>query len=253
MFERGVVEHSHSPWRSPVVLVYIAKKDGTLTFCVDYCRLNSITKWILSTPRINTSLDLLANTSYFTTLDLMLGHWQVGMDPESQLKTAFCSHSGLYTFTVMPFRLCNALATFQRLMETVLAGLARDKCFVYLDNILVVGRSFKEHLCNLREVFGRMRKARLHLKPEKCHLAKCEVAYLGYKVSNQGIAAEPNKVKAVKEFPIPGKVKQIQSFSGLAPYYHRFIPGFSKINFPNLTHKHTEFVWPLNGNMCLIT
>ena len=79
----------------------------------------------------------------------------------------------------MPFGLCNAPATFQRLMETMLAGLARYKCFVYLDNILVVGRSFEEHLCNLREVFGRLRKAGLHLRPEKCHLAKCEVAYLG--------------------------------------------------------------------------
>ena len=186
------------------------------------------------TSRINTSLDLLANTSYFTTLDLMSGHCQVGMDPESQLKTVFCSHSGLYKFTVTPFCLCNALATFQRLMETVLAGLAWDKCFVHLDNILVVGRSFKEHLCNLREVFGRLRKARLHLKPEKSHLAKCEVAYLGYKVSDQGIAADPNKVKAVKKFPIPEKVKQIQSFLGLACYYHRFIPGFSKINFPTI-------------------
>ena len=88
----------------------------------------------------------------------MLGYWQVGMDPKSQPKTAFCSQSGLCEFTVMPFGLCNATATFQRLMETVLAGLARDKCFMYLDDILVVGRSFEVHLCNLREVFGRLRK-----------------------------------------------------------------------------------------------
>ena len=141
MLERGVVTYSHSPWASPVVLV--AKKDGTTRFCVDYRRLNSITRMdTFPLPRIDDSLDLLANTAYFTTLDLMSGYWQVGMDPESQPKTAFCSHSGLYEFTVMPFGLCNAPATFQRLMETVLAGLARDKCLVYLDDIFGYGERF---------------------------------------------------------------------------------------------------------------
>ena len=244
MLERGVVTYSHSPWASPVVLV--AKKDGTTQFCVDYRRLNSITRMdTFPLPRIDDSLDLLANTAYFTTLDLMSGYWQVGMDPESQPKTAFCSHSGLYEFTVMPFGLCNAPATFQRLMETVLAGLARDKCLVYLDDILVMGKNFEEHLSNLREVFGRLRKAGLRLKPGKCHLAKREVAYLGYRVSNRGIIADSSKVTAVKEFPIPGNVKQLRSFLGLASYYRRFIMGFSKIATPlfNLTCKDTKFVW----------
>ena len=185
MLERGVVQHLHSPWESLVVLV--AKKDGKLRYCVDYRHLNSITKIdTFPLPRIDDSLDLLAITSNFTILDLMLGYWQVEMDPKSQLKTAFCSHSGLYEFTVMPFGHCNAPATFQRLMGTVSAGLAREKCFVYLDDILIVGRSFEVYLYNLRKVFGRLRKAGLHLKPEKCYLEKREVAYLGYKVSNQG-------------------------------------------------------------------
>ena len=100
------------------------------------------------------SLDLLANTSHFSSLDLASGYWQVAMVPESRQKTAFCSHSGHYEFTVMPFGLCNVPATFQRLMETVLAGLAREKCIVYLDDILVIGGSFEEHMKNLCEVCG---------------------------------------------------------------------------------------------------
>ena len=123
MLKEGIVTHSNSPWASPVVLV--AKKDGSTRFCVDYRKLNAVTKLdSFPLPRVDDSLDLLANTSHFSSLDLASGYWQVGMAPESQQKTAFCSHSSHYEFTVMPFGLCNVPATFQRLMETVLAGLA---------------------------------------------------------------------------------------------------------------------------------
>jgi len=144
----------------------------------------------------------------------MSGYWQVRMDEESQQKTAFCSHSGLYEFRVMPFGLCNAPATFQQLMEMVLTGLARDKCFVYLGDILVVGKTFAEHVSNLKDVLMRLRHAGLCLKPSKCHLAKREVVYLGYVVSSKGITADPCKLNAVKEFPTPSTVKQLRSFLG---------------------------------------
>ena len=166
------------------------------------------------------------------------------MAPDSQQKTAFCSHSGHYEFTVMPFGLCNAPATFQRLMETVLAGLARERCIVYLDDILVIGRTFEEHLRNLREVFERLRQFGLRLKPSKCHLAKRQVTYLGYNVSVEGISADFSKVDAVKRFPTPNDVSSLRSFLGLASYYRRFIPGFSKVAEPlfALTRKDVTFV-----------
>lgn len=119
-----------------------------MRFCVDYRRLNSVTKMdMFPLTRVDDLLDLLANTPYFSTLDLMSGYRQVGMDQKSQPKMAFCSYSGLYELIVITFDLFNAPATFQLLIETLLSGLAWNKCVVYLDDILVVGKSFEENLC----------------------------------------------------------------------------------------------------------
>ena len=203
MLDQGVIQHSQSPWASPIVLV--AKQDGTTRFCVDYRKLNTVTKMdVFPLPRIDDSIDILSHSRYFSTLDLRSGYWQVKMAPGSIEKTAFATHSGLYEFVVMPFGLCNAPSTFQRLMETVLRGLAQDICTVYLDDILVMGTTFEEHLCNLQYVFDRLCDAGVHLKPSKCYLARKQVEYLGYVISDCGVAADPKKIKAVKEFSNTG-------------------------------------------------
>ena len=128
----------------------------------------------------------------------------------------------------MPSGLCNAPATFQGLMETVLAGLAQEKCIVYLNNVLVIGGSFEEHMKNLCEVFGQLREFGPCLKPSKCHLAKCQATYLGYNVSVNGVSADPSKVEAVRDFPPPKDASAMRFFLGLT----RFVPRFSKIAEP---------------------
>ena len=145
----------------------------------------------------------------------------------------------------MPFGLCNAPATFQRLMETVLAGLTCDCCMVYLDDILVIGRTFSEHIQNLRQVLQRLRDAGLRLKLAKCHLLAESVEYLGYVVTEQGISTDPKKLEAIQGFPVPSDLRSLRSFLGLKSYYHRFIPSFSRVASPlfALTKKEVPFEW----------
>ena len=139
------------------------------------------------------TLDTLAHSRWFSTFDLISGYWQVEVHPEDREKTAFCTPEGLFEFKVMPFGLCNAPATFQRLMNSILAGLPWNSCLVYLDDIIVTGATFHAHLENLCQVFDHIKKAGLKLQPSKCALCKPEVTFLGHIVTQEGIATDPSK------------------------------------------------------------
>ncbi|BHF83527.1 hypothetical protein SprV_0902667000 [Sparganum proliferum] len=164
MLSRKIIRPSHSPWSSPIVLV--RKKDGTMRLCVDYRKLNAVTKKdSFPLPRIDATLDTLAGNTVFSTLDLASGYWQVEVRPTDREKTAFAVPSGLYEFETMPFGLANAPSTFQRLMNQVLSQLIPNSCLVYMDDIIVLGKDFDNHLANLRSVFLSLKQAGLTLKP----------------------------------------------------------------------------------------
>ena len=191
MLSKNIISPSQSPWASPIVLV--AKKDGSTRFCVDYRRLNAVTrKDVYPLPRIDDSLDTLTGSRWFSTLDMRNGYWQVEVVPEHRTKTAFCTQEGLFEFNVMPFGLCSASATFQRLMDSVLAGLQWSACLVYIDDIIIMGKTFNDHMRNLQAVFERLRQAGLKLHPGKCQFLQQEVYFLDHVV--YGLLPDPQDI-----------------------------------------------------------
>jgi len=194
--------------------------------------------------RVDDTLDT-AGAKWFSTLDLISGYWQVEMSPDDQEKTAFCTTDGLFEFKVMPFGLCNAPATFQRLMDMVLAGLLWKSCLVYLDDVIIIGKTFTEHLQHLRAVFERFREAGLKLKPKKCQFCAQQVGFLGHIVSADGVRTDPAKTEKVAQWPIPTSRREVQQFLGLANYYRRFVKDFASIAKPlhRLTEKTAKFDW----------
>ena len=239
-----MIQPSKSPWASSIVMV--SKKDGSKRFCIDYRKLNDVTvKDSYPIRRIDDSLEQLGGAQWFSCLDLNSGYWQVEVDKVDREKTAFTSRRGLFEFKVMPFGLCNAPATFERLMEIVLAGLNWQICLIYLDDIIVHGKTFAGMLENLDTVLRKLQEAGLKHKPSKCRLFKKEVEYLGHIISASGINPDPKKIQAVKDWPKPNNVTDIRAFIGLCSYYRRFISDFAKIAKPlhRLTEKGQKFYW----------
>ena len=232
MLDAGVVKPSNSPWCNAVILVQ--KKDESLRFCIDFRRLNSLTvKDSHPLPRICETLESLAGAAHYTTIDMNSGFWQVPMAADSKQYTAFTLGSmGLYECEDMPFGLCNAPPTFQRLMQNCLGELNLTYCLIYLDDVIIFSDTEEEHLHRMWVVFDRFREHGLKLKPSKCDMFRNEINYLAHHMSKDGVLPSKKNLEAIAECPPPDTYTKIKAFVGLVGHYRRFIKGFAHIAAP---------------------
>ncbi|KAJ3661163.1 hypothetical protein Zmor_005573 [Zophobas morio] len=244
MIQAQVIEECDSPWAAPIVL--IPKKDGSVRPCVDYRKLNAVTRPdAYPLPRLDDLLHSVGPIGCMSTLDLQAGYWQIQMRPEDRDKTAFICPFGLFRFRRLPFGLRNAPASFQRLMDRFKSGLPNLTLLAYLDDLIVISADEESHLEHLREVFERLRTFKLRVNREKCQFGCHEVRYLGHVLSPAGIAADPNKVHAVTQMSAPRNVKQLQSFIQTCSWFRRFITAFATVAKPlcSLLKKDAAWQW----------
>lgn len=244
MLEQGVIRQVQSPYTSRVVLV--PKKDGTLRFCVDYRRLNQLTvKDNMPLPRIADIMDSLGNASWFTSLDLQSGYWQIPMDPADVLKTGFVTKRGTYAFEVMPFGLTNAPATFQRLMNELLHDLLGVNVIAYLDDITIYSPSKEDHLRDIGCVLSRLTEAGLTLNLAKCQIARPTIELLGYQRGVGGVGILPKRAEAISRLRPPRSATEVRQFLGICSHYRHFVAGFSHLAQPlhELLRKNRAFTW----------
>ena len=252
LYQAGLIEPTESPYNSAVFLV--RKKgqnsDGSvpMRMVLDYRRLNSITiPKFFPLPTLENCLDLVGQeqAQYFSVLDQKSGYYSIHIHPDSRAKTAFSSKTGRWAWKAMPFGLVNAPATFTQLVSSVLHKELNEYALIYLDDLLVLSQSFDVHLSRLKNIFSKIRYAKLRLNGQKSFFCKSEVTYLGHRFSKNGIAVDENKTEVVRTYPEPRNLKGLRAFLGLTNYYRRFIKSYSAVTQPLrlLLQANTPFVW----------
>ena len=241
---KGVIRDSSSPWASPIVLV--KKKDGGVRPCVDYRKVNALVKPDgFPLPRIQDSLDAVAGANLFSTFDLTSGYFQIPLVEEDIPKSAFVCKYGHNEMTRMPFGINNAASTFQRTMELALANLQWVTCLIYIDDIIVFGKSFEEHMHRVEEVLARLETAGLKLRAEKCQVLQREVVFQGHVVSGEGVKPNPTNIEKIMSWPKPRNAKQVKQLVAMGSYYRRYVKNFATLVRPmvELTKKGKKFIW----------
>ena len=242
LIANGLAVPSNSPWASPCLLV--PKADGKMRLCTDYRKLNAVTQADpYPLPRINDTMDAVANMKYLTKIDLLKGFYQVPLSREARRVSAFVTPDGLYEYTVMPFGMRNSGSTFQRLANHLVSGFRNVKA--YIDDILIHTKTWEEHIVTLRALLQKMSEANLTINLEKCDFGKSQVTYLGHQVGSGGIRPVQAKVADIVSFPPPTTRRSLRRFLGMIGYYRRYCKNFAQVAAPlsDLISERRKFNW----------
>lgn len=248
LVENNLVEPSTSNYNSAIILV---PKKGTgqdkkWRLCIDYRKLNrKLVADRYPLPRIDDILDNLGRAKYFSVMDLHAGFHQVPLEEESRNITTFSTEKGSFRWKVLPFGLNVSPNSFSRMMSIAFSGLPPDKDFLYIDDIIVIGKGEREHIENLEAIFKILSERNLKLNPEKCKFFQNQVTFLGHKCTADGILPDETKLKTLKTYPTPHDKDATKRFVAFANYYRKFIPNFAEIAQPlsKLTGKKIAFEW----------
>ena len=242
MLKNGIIEKSVSPWASPLVI--LKKSSGDLRICVDYRAVNAQTvKNSHPLPNITATLERLAGCRWFTSFDLVSGYHQIDVAPNDREITAFVSPYGLYQYRRLPFGLCNAGSTFQRVVDDLLQTLSVEDVVSYLDDFICFHKTFAEHLTGIRRILQMFRDSGFKLAGKKCQFAKKEVSFLGHLVSEKGLKPQPSKISAIVNWPTPTTADALLGFLGLIGFYRKFIKNFADISAVLFDKLESGFRW----------
>lgn len=241
---KGYIRPSKSPAGAPIL--FAKKKDGSFRMCVDYRKLNDITKKDrYPLPLIQENLARLRRAKVFTKIDLRNAYHLIRIKKGHEWKTAFRTRYGHFEYTVMPFGLSNAPAVFQRFINSVLKEFLDDFVVVYLDDILIFSEDPSKHVEQVRQVLQKLQEHHLYAKMSKCEFSTMETEFLGYKISADGISMHDSKFQSILSWPAPKTKKQLQSFLGFTNFYRRFINAYARLTRPltALLCKNANWNW----------
>lgn len=246
LLENGIVSKSNSSYASAIVMV--KKATGEDRMCVDYRRLNAITiKQPFPMPTVENLLGQLAGYTYFTTLDLMSGYYQIPIHPNSQKYTAFVTQDGHYEFLRMPFGLVNAPSVFQSIMNEVARRLPSGEIVTYLDDTIIPSMTIEEGLARLERFLQVIKEVGLTLRMEKCHFLQTRTRFLGHNIEKNIVQPGDTKVKAIQEFKPPSDVHEVRRFLGLTGFFRKFVKNYAAISKPLTqllkTKENPKFEW----------
>ncbi|KAA8631075.1 hypothetical protein SMACR_09594 [Sordaria macrospora] len=242
--QKGFIKASSAPWVAPIL--FVPKGNGGLRFCVDYHKLNALSKKDrYPLPLIDETLACISQAKVFTKVDIRQAFHRIRMHPDHEDLTTFRTRYGAYKYKVLPFGLTGGPSSFQRFINEVLMGYLDNFCSAYIDDILIYSNDQEDHDKHVDMVLRRLEEAGLQADIKKCAFSVTKTKFLGFIIGTDGISVDPEKVAAVKEWKVPNTVKSVQEFLGFCNFYRKFIKDFSRIAKPltNLTKKDLAFKW----------